>query len=126
MNAHALSLESLIKEEAKRYHAFINLAFILAILTSTEIVIIFLPFASWLIVTSLVVLSLVKFFCVILWFMHLIYDRILLFLLFMSGLLIAVGTVIALMFLFSPNDLDRSLFSFNTLSMFFNSFCFVA
>ena len=93
-----------------QYHAFVNLAMILAVITSVEIVLIFLPFASSFIMTTLVVLSVFKFFCVILWFMHLIYDKALLFLLFMSGLLIAVGTVIALMCLFSPQEVDFSTF----------------
>ena len=107
----ATTLSAIIREEAKRYHAFINLAFLLAFLTSTEIVIIFLPFANWLIVTSLIVLSAVKFFCVILWFMHLIYDKLFLFLVFMAGMLIALGTVIALMYLFTPSDLDPAYYS---------------
>lgn len=107
----ATTLSAIIREEAKRYHAFINLAFLLAFLTSTEIVIIFLPFANWLIVSSLIVLSTVKFFCVILWFMHLIYDKLFLFLVFMAGLLIALGTVVALMYLFVPTDLDPAYYS---------------
>ena len=107
----ATTLSAIIREEAKRYHAFINLAFLLAFLTSTEIVIIFLPFANWLIVSSLIVLSTVKFFCVILWFMHLIYDKLFLFLVFMTGLLIALGTVVALIYLFVPTDLDPAYYS---------------
>jgi cytochrome c oxidase subunit 4 len=118
----ATTLSAIIREEAKRYHAFINLAFLLAFLTSTEIVIIFLPFAKWLVISSLVVLSSVKFFCVILWFMHLIYDKLFLFLVFMAGILIALGTVLALMFLFSPADLDPAYYSslsvFSTLRVF--------
>lgn len=105
------TLSCILREEAKRYHAFINLAFLLAFLTSTEIVIIFLPFANWLVLSSLVVLSGVKFFCVILWFMHLIYDKLFLFLVFMSGLLIALGTVVALLYLFTPGDLDPAYYS---------------
>jgi hypothetical protein len=54
----------------------------------------------------LVVLSLIKFACVIAWFMHLIYDKLLLTLVFMSGLIIATGTVAALMLLFSAGDVD--------------------
>lgn len=107
----ATTLSTIVHDEAKRYHAFINLAFLLAFLTSVEIVIIFLPFASWLIVSSLIVLSSIKFFCVILWFMHLIYDKLFLFLVFMAGLLIALGTVIALMYLFTPADLDPAYYS---------------
>ena len=42
-----------------------------------------------------------KFVAVIAWFMHLIYDKLLLTLAFGTGLSIASGTVLALMFIFS-------------------------
>ena len=85
----------------------------LAVLTSIEIVIIFLPFASWVIISSLVVLSVIKFFCVILWFMHLIYDKLLCTLLFLAGLIIAVATTTALLLLFVSNDTDPEVFEAN-------------
>ncbi|WP_269540120.1 cytochrome C oxidase subunit IV family protein [Cerasicoccus fimbriatus] len=97
--------EAAIIENA-RYHTFFNLAMALAVLTGIEIVIIFLPWASWLVMTVLVVLSIVKFFAVILWFMHLIYDKQLLFWLFMAGMILATGTMIALLALFSIDDVD--------------------
>lgn len=104
--SHALTHDELLRQENQRYHAFINLALFLAVLTGIEIVIIFLPWSFWLIMTGLIVLSLIKFICVILWFMHLIYDKILLFWLFMAGLVLAGGTMIALLVLFSPKDVD--------------------
>lgn len=96
----------LIAEERKRFNAFVSIAWILAILTGIEIIIIFLPFANWLIYSTLVILSLIKFLFVILWFMHLIYDRQLLFWIFGSGLLLATGTATALLFLLTPADVD--------------------
>ncbi|MEM8550029.1 MAG: cytochrome C oxidase subunit IV family protein [Verrucomicrobiota bacterium] len=104
--SHAASHEELMRVENERYHTFINIALFLAVLTGIEIVIIFLPWAFWIIMTGLVVLSLIKFICVILWFMHLIYDKILLFWLFLTGLIIATGTMIALLLLFSADDVD--------------------
>jgi len=104
--SHALSQEDLLRQENQRYHAFVNLALFLAVLTGIEIVIIFLPWAFWLIMTILVVLSTVKFVCVILWFMHLIYDKILLFWVFLAGLVLAAGTMIALLALFDSDRVD--------------------
>lgn len=93
-----------IAEEQQRYHTFINIALFLAVLTGIEIVIIFFPWPYWLLMSGLVVLSLIKFVAVILWFMHLIYDRMLLFWLFMTGLLIGTGTLIALLALLDRED----------------------
>ncbi len=116
-NPHTLSnpsssnVEPIVLEEKNRYYAFVNLALFLSFLTSVEIVIIFIPVAKWIIMTALVLLSIVKFFLVILWFMHLIYDKAILFMIFLAGLLIATGTIIALLYLFQPQDMDRKAFS---------------
>jgi cytochrome c oxidase subunit 4 len=107
--SHSPDLQSIKREENKRYHAFFNLAVILSVLTGLEIIAIFLPFLRSTLMTLLVVCSLVKFFAVIFWFMHLIYDSLYLFWIFLTGLLIALGTVWALMYLFDPADLDTSL-----------------
>ncbi|MEO0795205.1 MAG: cytochrome C oxidase subunit IV family protein [Verrucomicrobiota bacterium] len=104
---HATTWKEAAKIENSRYHTFFNLAMFLAVLTGIEIVIIFLPWATWLVMGGLIVLSVIKFFAVILWFMHLIYDKILLFWLFMTGMVIATGTMIALMLLFSYEDVDE-------------------
>ncbi len=97
------------EEDRKRYFTFMNLAFLMTALTGIELVLIFLPFPSALIFTSLVVLSLIKFFGVIFWFMHLIYDRMMLTLIFSVGMIIASGTTAALLLLFSAEDVDQSL-----------------
>lgn len=91
-------------EEAKKYHTFVNLALGLAAITGIELVLVYLPFNLTFIFVTLVLLSLFKFFAVIAWFMHLIYDKLLLSIAFAAGLTIATGTVIALMFIFSPGD----------------------
>jgi cytochrome c oxidase subunit 4 len=109
--AHPETLEQLIRQENQRYHTFINLALILAMLTGIEIILIFLPWPFWLLMTILMVLSTVKFIAVILWFMHLIYDKILCFWLFMSGLVIAAGTMIALIALADRKDVDDTAFA---------------
>lgn len=108
--SHALTQDQIIREENKRYHTFLNIAMALAMITGIEIVIIFIPFAYWVLLTGLTVLSVIKFAFVILWFMHLIYDKMLLFLLFLSGMLLATGTMVALLLLFSPADVDWAEF----------------
>ena len=99
--------------EEQKYHAFINLAMVLAAITGIELVLVYLPLNDVLIFTVLVALSLFKFIGVIAWFMHLIYDRLLLTLAFGTGLAIATGTVIALMFI-----MDQSFVDFEAITAF--------
>lgn len=103
-----LAPASVLRDENQKYHTFINLGMFLAVLTGVEIVIIFLPWSATLIFWGLIILSLIKFAAVIAWFMHLIYDKAVVTLLFMSGLIIATGTAIALiaLFQFTPDELD--------------------
>jgi cytochrome c oxidase subunit 4 len=102
--AHApLSQEHAHQDEGK-FHLFVQIAMILAVITGVEIVLIYLPFAKWFIVTSLIALSLVKFLMVIFWFMHLKFDKAFCTILFFIGMVLASGTVAALMLLFSAKD----------------------
>lgn len=92
------------QDEIQKYHAFILLGLILAGITGIEIVIIYIfPLSWWVVSTVLIVLSTIKFVCVIAWFMHLIYDKLFNTILFAIGLLMGGGTAIALMFLFSQD-----------------------
>lgn len=91
-------------EESSKFHIFVQLAMILAVITGVEIVLIYIPLVKWLIVTSLVVLSLVKFLLVIFIFMHLKWDKLFCTVLFFIGLVLAGGTVGALMAVFSSHD----------------------
>ena len=70
-------------------------------------------FTEIVIFSVLIALSLFKFVSVIAWFMHLIYDRLLLTLAFGTGLAIATGTVIALMFI-----MDRGFVDFEAITAF--------
>jgi cytochrome c oxidase subunit IV len=96
------------QHEASKFHIFVQLAMILAVITGVEIVLIYIPLAKWLIVTSLVVLSLVKFMLVIFIFMHLKWDKLFCTILFFIGLVLAGGTVAALLALFH-NEESRPL-----------------
>jgi len=91
-------------EDDGKFHLFVQVAMILAVITGVEIVLIYLPFAKWFIVTTLVILSLVKFLMVIFWFMHLKFDKVFCTILFFIGMVLASGTVGALMLLFGAKD----------------------
>lgn len=121
--SHPATIGELLKQESQRYHTFINLALFLAMMTGVEIVIIFLPWPFWLIMSILTVVSVVKFICVILWFMHLIYDKMLCLYLFVTGLILATGTMIALLSLFHPEDIDYDAFSMSPVPA---EICFLA
>ena len=100
-----MNLEITVAEsEDRKFHAFVNLALFMAAITSVELVIIFVPIANVIIVVTVITLSAVKFFGVILWFMHLVYDKVLCSVLFLMGLIIAVGTVTALLVLFDEEE----------------------
>jgi cytochrome c oxidase subunit 4 len=106
---HPLSHAENVAAEQQRYHAFVNLALFLSVFTGLEIVVIFTPMAYAVLMLILVTLSVIKFMCVILWFMHLIYDPPLLIILFLAGLVIAAGTMLALLSLMVPKDVDPEL-----------------
>jgi len=61
---------------------------------------VYLPFMKWILVTALVILSTVKFMFVIFYFMHLRWDKAFCTILFFIGLVLAGGTMWALLKLF--------------------------
>ena len=89
---------------ASKFHIFVQIAMILAAITGFEILLVYLPIAKWVIVTSLAVLSLVKFMMVIFYFMHLRWDKLFCTVVFFIGLLLATGTVLALLALFGAES----------------------
>ena len=97
-----------------KFHTFIQLAMFLAIITGVEIIIIFLPFSYAALFTTLTILSAVKFLAVIFWFMHLIYDRALLTIVFFIGLILGGGTLFALLALFMTDRSEASVEELDT------------
>ena len=83
-----------------KFHLFVQVAMILAVITGVEIIAVYLPFAKWILVTALCVLSVVKFMFVIFYFMHLRWDKPFCTILFFIGLVLSVATVWALIALF--------------------------
>ncbi len=87
-----------------KFQIYVEIAMLLAIITGIEIVAVYLPFAKWLLVTALVVLSAIKFLFVIFYFMHLRWDKPFCTILFFIGLVLAGGTMWALIALFSVEN----------------------
>ena len=86
--------------EQRKFGLYIEIAMLLAVITGLELVTVYLPFMKWLLVTVLVVLSTVKFMFVIFYFMHLRWDKAFCTILFFIGLVLAGGTMWALLKLF--------------------------
>ncbi len=86
--------------EQSKFGLYVEIAMLLAVITGLELVTVYLPFMKWLLVTVLVVLSTVKFMFVIFYFMHLRWDKAFCTILFFIGLVLAGGTMWALLKLF--------------------------
>ena len=86
--------------DVSKFQIYVQIAMLLAVITGIEIIIVYIPFAKWIIVTTLVVLSAVKFLYVIFYFMHLRWDKPFCTILFFIGLTLAAGTMWGLLALF--------------------------
>lgn len=87
-----------------KFHIYVQIAMLLAVITGVEIVVIYLPFPKALVITVLALLSVVKFLYVIFYFMHLRWDKPFCTILFFMGLIIGGGTLWALLEIFSAHD----------------------
>ena len=103
MSAHEATLSDHPIEQSK-FWIYVQIAMLLAVITGLELVTVYLPFLKWLLVTVLVVLSTVKFLFVIFYFMHLRWDKAFCTILFFIGLILAGGTMWALLKLFGVAD----------------------
>ena len=81
---------------------YVNVAIVLALITAIEVATLYVPgIPNWLLVSSLLLMSAVKFFLVVGFFMHLRYDHPIMRALFVGPLLIAIAIILAIMALFS-------------------------
>ena len=103
MSTPSYSIPTEPREHAgeNKFWAYVQIAMLLAVITGVEIIAINLPFPAWLLVTALVVLSIVKFLFVIFYFMHLRWDKAFCTILFFIGLILAGGTMWALLHIFA-------------------------
>lgn len=100
MSAPATAHAEAGHHEPSKFHVYIQIAMILSVITGVEVVLIYMPLAKWLVVTALLLLSAVKFLFVIFYFMHLRWDKVFCTVLFFIGLVLAGGTMWALLQLF--------------------------
>jgi len=100
MSAPATTPADAGHHEPSKFHFYIQVAMILSVVTGTEVVLVYLPLAKWFVVTALVTLSAGKFMAVIFYFMHLRWDKVFCTILFFIGLVLAGGTMWALLHLF--------------------------
>ena len=89
--------------EPSKFHFYIQIAMILAVITGAEVVLVYLPLPKSLVVGTLVTLSAVKFLFVIFYFMHLRWDKVFCTILFFIGLILAGFTMFALLHLFGAD-----------------------
>lgn len=89
--------------EHPTWHTYKWVALILTVITIVEVWVYYIPafVASRLFVPALLIMSAVKFVIVVMFYMHLKYDHKLFRALFTGPLIIAVTTIVALMFLFA-------------------------
>ena len=98
--AATTALDSHGHADQNKFWAYVQIAMLLAVITGVEIVAIELPFSKAFLITSLVVLSVVKFLFVIFYFMHLRWDKMFCTILFFIGLILAGGTMAGLIVVF--------------------------
>ena len=80
---------------------YFKVAMILSAITAVEVGIFYLDFLSYGIIPILALLSIAKFILVAMYYMHLKFDSIIFSTLFVTGLVVAAGVVLALLALFS-------------------------
>ena len=91
-----------IEHEHPTWSTYWKVALILTLITAVEVWVYYIPsfVASRAFVPSLLIMSAVKFFIVVMFYMHLRYDHKLFRALFTAPLIIAMTTIVALLFLF--------------------------
>jgi len=90
-------------EEHPTWSTYWKVALFLTIITAVEVSAYYIPAweTSWVYVPSMLIMSAVKFFVVVMYYMHLKYDHKLFRSLFTGPLMVAMLTLIGLLFLFS-------------------------
>ncbi len=86
--------------EPSKLHIYVQIAMTLAVITGVEIMLVYLPLARGILFAALALLSAIKFMFVIFYFMHLKWDKVFCTILFFIGLILAGGTMWALLHLF--------------------------
>ena len=90
-----------------RVSVYVWVGLILTVVTAIEVWAFYWPIPAWVIVTSLIILSIMKFWLVVAFFMHLRYDHKLFSGFFTGGLILAIGVVLGLITLFDNFDIGN-------------------
>lgn len=100
--AVAHSEDELATHPGPRKYVFIGI--VLFIVTAIEVAIFYIDVPNSVLVTSLLILSLIKFGLVVAWFMHLRFDSRLFRYLFLTGLITALAVFAVVLVVFAGND----------------------
>ena len=103
MSAPAATQSAVAHQEPSKFHFYVQIAMILAVITGVEVVLVYLPLPKSFVTGALVTLSAVKFMFVIFYFMHLRWDKLFCTILFFIGLILAGFTMFALLHLFGAD-----------------------
>lgn len=80
---------------------YVIIAAILAVITAVEVAVVYFNLATAFLITILIIMSAVKFTMVAMYFMHLKFDNKLFSYMFVGGMVLTIGVILALMILFN-------------------------
>ena len=80
---------------------YVIIAAILAVITAVEVAVVYFNLATALLITILIIMSAVKFTMVAMYFMHLKFDNKLFSYMFVGGMVLTIGVILALIVLFN-------------------------
>lgn len=89
-----------VEEHHPGWQEYVKIGAILAIITAVEVAIVYIEALEGVLLPILLTLSVAKFVLVVAYFMHLKFDNKFFAWLFGSGLVLAIGVVLALMAMF--------------------------
>ena len=80
---------------------YVIIAAILAVITAVEVAVVYFNLATAFLITILIIMSAVKFTMVAMYFMHLKFDNKLFSYMFVGGMVLTIGVILALIVLFN-------------------------
>ena len=80
---------------------YVIIAAILAVITAVEVAVVYFNLATAFLITILIIMSAVKFTMVAMYIMHLKFDNKLFSYMFVGGMVLTIGVILALMILFN-------------------------
>ena len=80
---------------------YVIIAAILAVITAVEVAVVYFNLATAFLITILIIMSAVKFTMVAMYFMHLKFGNKLFSYMFVGGMVLTIGVILALMILFN-------------------------